>query len=73
MLVNDSNGYHYQIDTSTIVDNYVAHRGMRTWQGQTFVIDATTGGVGTPCAEADLDPLKNNERFPLPVTITGWN
>jgi hypothetical protein len=72
ILVNN-NGYHYQVDTSTTVDAYVTHRGVRTWQGQLFVVDGTTGGVGVPCPEGDLDPLKNNERLPLPVTITGWN
>ena len=72
VLVNN-NGYHYQVDTWTTVDAYVTHRGVRTWQGQLFVVDGTTGGVGTPCPEADLDPLKNNERLPMPVTIIGWN
>jgi hypothetical protein len=75
MLVSNTNdnGYHYQVDTSIIIDNYVTHRGVRTWQGQSFVVDGTTGSVGAPCSEVDLDLLKNNERFPLPVTITGWN
>jgi hypothetical protein len=58
ILVSDSgnNGYHYQVNTSTIVDNYVSHRGMRTLQGQTFVVDCGTGSFGTPCPESDLDP-----------------
>jgi hypothetical protein len=66
-------GYHYQVDTSTVVDAYVTHRGVRTWQGQLFVVDGTTGSVSAPCPEADLDVLKSNERYPMLVTITGWN
>jgi hypothetical protein len=66
-------GYHYQVDTSTVVDSYIAHRGVKTWRGQSFVVDGTTGAVGTPCPDADLDALVNNERYPLPATIIGWN
>jgi hypothetical protein len=75
ILVNNTtdNGYHYQVDTSTVVDAYVTHRGVRTWQGQLFVVDGTTASVSAPCPEADLDALKGNERYPMPVTITGWN
>jgi hypothetical protein len=66
-------GYHYQVDTSTVVDSYVTHRGIRTWKGQSFVVDGTTGTVGAPCPEADLDNLQINERYPLSATIIGWN
>jgi hypothetical protein len=75
VLVNNEtdSGYHYQVDMSTVVDLYGAHRAVRNWNGQAFVVDGTTGAAGTPCPSTDLDPLQDTERYPTTVTITGWD
>jgi len=63
----------YQVTRSIVADTYGKHRGIKVWQGQAFVVDGATGTVGTPCLEAQADPLQGPERFPQQSAITGWD
>lgn len=62
-----------QADTAT-AGVFGAHRGIKNWDGTIFIIDGTTGAAVYPdCAEDQFDALRDAERYPTPLNISGWN
>jgi hypothetical protein len=65
--------YNTQADTAT-AGVFGAHRGIKNWDGTFFIIDGTTGAAVYPdCAEDQFDALRDAERYPTPLNISGWN
>jgi hypothetical protein len=64
--------YNTQADTAT-AGVFGAHRGIKNWDGTFFIIDGTTGAAVYPdCAEDQFDALRDAERYPTPLNISGW-
>ena len=62
-----------QADTAT-AGVFGAHRGIKNWDGTIFIIDGTTGAAVYPdCPEDQFDALRDAERYPTPLNISGWN
>ena len=59
---------------TTTAGTFGAHRGIKNWDGTIFIIDGTTGAAVYPdCAEDRFDALRDAERYPTPLNISGWN
>ncbi len=63
--------YVTQMETR-VVDYYVPRRGVNTFTGFTYMIDADHRSMASAC-RSGLDPLAGAARRPAPVVITGWN
>ena len=62
-----------QADTAT-AGVFGAHRGIKNWDGTIFIIDGTTGAAVYPdCPEDQFDVLRDPERYPTPLNISGWD
>jgi hypothetical protein len=56
-----------------IASVYSSHRGIKYWEAAIVVVDGTTASVAGGCPEPNQDLLHDTERYPIPVTITGWD
>ncbi|TMH25782.1 MAG: hypothetical protein E6H66_25780 [Betaproteobacteria bacterium] len=60
-----------RLDGSRVEGIYMPVRGVNAWESVAFIIDGTTGNVGSSCPQ-QADALMENERPPVPAAITGW-
>ena len=60
-----------RLDGSRVEGIYMPVRGVNAWESVAFVIDGTTGNVGSSCPQQP-DALAENERPAVPAAITGW-
>jgi hypothetical protein len=59
-------------DQTHLAGTYTLHRGVKLWDGNAVMVDATAATTAPPCPDAQLGALDGPERYPFPVRITGW-
>ena len=56
-----------------VAGKYRMHRGVKIWDATIFIVDGISASVGVDCPQPNQDLLKDAERYPSALTITGWD